>query len=288
MSAATTDNHGSFMPDRLTTILTEVCARAGLDPTGAKLIKFTNNAVFRLVCDPVVIRIAGSGAVRARVPKVVAVARWLAAHEMPSVRLLEGVEQPVRAAATSPPAGRRYGQPDDRPPATTWPTSCASFTPFRRRTSACPSGGQSVPIGSMTRPAACASTRAKDTSSPSVAVAKSEHVVVAERARQGAPSASTYSQGRSTAAAPCSVARSRPGPDRGRARAGRQACTAVPPPSMPPVARLHALSRCARCRASPDARSARSGPPRFSRRFGTVADRAAVGRTRSFAMSWIP
>jgi hypothetical protein len=31
------------------------------------------------------------------VPKVVAVARWLAEHDMPSVRLLDGIEQPVRA-----------------------------------------------------------------------------------------------------------------------------------------------------------------------------------------------
>jgi hypothetical protein len=100
MSAATTNNaddHDSLTPDRLTAVLAEVCAQAGLDPAGAELVKFTNNAVFRLVGDPVVIRIAGSSAVRTRVPKIVAVARWLADHEMPSVRLLEEIEQPVRA-----------------------------------------------------------------------------------------------------------------------------------------------------------------------------------------------
>jgi hypothetical protein len=100
MSAAATENtddHDSLTADRLTMVLAEVCARVGLDPTGAELVKFTNNAVFRLVRDPVVVRIAGSGAVRSRVPKIVAVARWLAGHNMPSVRLLEGVEQPVRA-----------------------------------------------------------------------------------------------------------------------------------------------------------------------------------------------
>jgi hypothetical protein len=100
MSAAATENaddHDSLTADRLTTVLAEVCARAGLDPTGAELVKFTNNAVFRLVREPVVVRIAGSSAVRSRVPKIVAVARWLAAHDVPSVRLLEDVEQPVRA-----------------------------------------------------------------------------------------------------------------------------------------------------------------------------------------------
>jgi hypothetical protein len=100
MSAAATENadhHDSLTANRLTKVLAEVCARAGLDPTGAELVKFTNNAVFRLVRDPVVVRIAGSNAVRSRVPKIVAVARWLAGHDMPSVRLLEDVEQPVRA-----------------------------------------------------------------------------------------------------------------------------------------------------------------------------------------------
>jgi hypothetical protein len=102
MSAAATDNaddHYSLTPDRLTTVLAEVCAQAGLDPDGAELVKFTNNAVFRLVRDPVVVRIAGSSAVRSRVPKIVAVARWLAQHVMPAVRLLPGVEQPVRAGS---------------------------------------------------------------------------------------------------------------------------------------------------------------------------------------------
>jgi hypothetical protein len=100
MSAAATENaddHHALTATWMTTVLAEVCARARLDPAGAELVKFTNNAVFRLVRDPVVVRIAGSSAVRARVPKVVAVARWLAEHDMPSVRLLDGIEQPVRA-----------------------------------------------------------------------------------------------------------------------------------------------------------------------------------------------
>jgi hypothetical protein len=99
MSAAAIENADdhSLKPSRLTAVLAEVCTKSGLDPAGAELVKFTNNAVFRLVRDPVVVRIAGSGAVRARVPKIVAVARWLAEHDLPSVRLLEGVEQPVRA-----------------------------------------------------------------------------------------------------------------------------------------------------------------------------------------------
>jgi hypothetical protein len=100
MSATATedaDDHHPLTFDRLTTVLAAVCARAGLDPAGAELVKFTNNAVFRLARDRVVVRIAGSEAVRRRVPKIVAVARWLAQHDMPSVRLLEDIEQPVWA-----------------------------------------------------------------------------------------------------------------------------------------------------------------------------------------------
>jgi hypothetical protein len=80
----------------LITVLAAVCEHAGLDPTGAELIKFTNNAVFRLRRHPAVVRIAGSATMRGRVDKVVTVARWLAQQDLPAVRLLPGVEQPVR------------------------------------------------------------------------------------------------------------------------------------------------------------------------------------------------
>ncbi|GAA4895921.1 phosphotransferase enzyme family protein [Streptomonospora salina] len=81
--------------ERLSEILAQVCAAAGLDPRGARLIKFTNNAAFVLPADSVVVRIAGSAPVRDRATTVVNVARWLAEHEVPAVRLLPGVEQPV-------------------------------------------------------------------------------------------------------------------------------------------------------------------------------------------------
>jgi len=73
----------------------DVCTLAGLDPAGARLIKFTNNAVFELASEPVVVRIPGSQTVQDRVEKVIAVARWLAEHDMPSVRLLGDAAQPA-------------------------------------------------------------------------------------------------------------------------------------------------------------------------------------------------
>jgi hypothetical protein len=87
---------GDFTKDKLATALADVCAIAGLDHTGAELLRVTNNAVYRLAGHPVVVRIVASRALRHRVEKVVAVANWFAEHDVPTVRLLAGVTQPVR------------------------------------------------------------------------------------------------------------------------------------------------------------------------------------------------
>lgn len=84
-------------PETLDVILAAICTQAGLDSAGARLIKFTNNAVLELKHEPVIVRIAGSQTVRDRVPKVIAVARWLAERDMPAVRLLPDIDQPIEA-----------------------------------------------------------------------------------------------------------------------------------------------------------------------------------------------
>ncbi|GAA4413319.1 aminoglycoside phosphotransferase family protein [Actinokineospora soli] len=86
---------GLFTRENLRSALADVCAAAGLDPCGARLLRFTNNAVFLLASAPVVVRIVGSVALRHRVRKVVEVARWFAEHDVPAVRLVAGLEQPV-------------------------------------------------------------------------------------------------------------------------------------------------------------------------------------------------
>jgi hypothetical protein len=88
--------NGLFTRDKLAEALASVCAAAGLDPDGAELLRMTNNAVFRLARQPVVVRIVASRALRHRVAKVVRVATWFAEHDVPAVRLLPGVVQPVR------------------------------------------------------------------------------------------------------------------------------------------------------------------------------------------------
>ncbi|GLZ41297.1 aminoglycoside phosphotransferase family protein [Actinokineospora sp. NBRC 105648] len=86
---------GLFTRENLRGALAEICALIGLDHTGARLLRFTNNAVFRLANEPVVVRIVGSVALRHRVRKVVRVARWFADNEVPAVRLVDGFDQPV-------------------------------------------------------------------------------------------------------------------------------------------------------------------------------------------------
>jgi len=91
------DGEGQFSPENLAEALNAVCAEAGLDPAGAELLRCTNNAVFELATAPVVVRIVASNALRHRVDKVVRVATWLAVHDLPAVRLVSGIGQPVAA-----------------------------------------------------------------------------------------------------------------------------------------------------------------------------------------------
>jgi aminoglycoside phosphotransferase (APT) family kinase protein len=86
---------GRFTREKLDSALAEAAARLGLDHRGATLVRFTNNAVYALADEPVVVRIVGSRALRHRAAKVVAVARHFERHGVPAIRLLPGVEQPL-------------------------------------------------------------------------------------------------------------------------------------------------------------------------------------------------
>ncbi|MEU6641426.1 aminoglycoside phosphotransferase family protein [Saccharomonospora sp. NPDC046836] len=87
---------GRFTREKLDQVLHETCTRLGLDPRGAALLRFTNNAVYSLAADPVVVRIVGSRALRHRARKVVLVAKYFARHGVPAIRLVSGVDQPLR------------------------------------------------------------------------------------------------------------------------------------------------------------------------------------------------
>jgi Phosphotransferase enzyme family len=92
------DDAGHLRPSRLDAVLRELCGQCRLDCSDARLVKFTNSAVFDLPRAGVVAKIAGSRLVSDRIPKVMRAARWLEHHDFPAVRLVETVDQPVHAA----------------------------------------------------------------------------------------------------------------------------------------------------------------------------------------------
>ncbi|MEU3272122.1 aminoglycoside phosphotransferase family protein [Saccharomonospora sp. NPDC006951] len=86
---------GRFTREKLDHVLRVTCARLGLDASAATLLRFTNNAVYALARDPVVIRIVGSRALRHRARKVVTVARYFASCGVPAIRLFGEIRQPL-------------------------------------------------------------------------------------------------------------------------------------------------------------------------------------------------
>ncbi len=87
---------GRFTREKLHEALVHTCGRLGLDARGATLLRFTNNAVYSLADAPVVVRIVGSRTLRHRADKVVRVAEYFAERGVPAIRLLPGLDQPLR------------------------------------------------------------------------------------------------------------------------------------------------------------------------------------------------
>lgn len=86
---------GRFTRSKLDDVVRQTCVLLGLDGRDATLIRLTNNAVYSLAHDPVVVRIVASHALRYRAHRVVTVADHLARHGVPAVRLLDGPSQPL-------------------------------------------------------------------------------------------------------------------------------------------------------------------------------------------------
>jgi hypothetical protein len=74
-------------------ILEQACAIAGIDATGARLLRVGSNTVYRLKA-PIIARISRPGADPGQMRKTVAVARWLKSVDYPAVRLVDA-DQPV-------------------------------------------------------------------------------------------------------------------------------------------------------------------------------------------------
>ncbi len=87
---------GRFTVTKAWSILQEICGAVGVDGRDAEVIKIAANAVFRLPRAGMIVRISGSQAMAHRADKVVQVARWLARHDVPAVRLMPGMPAPLR------------------------------------------------------------------------------------------------------------------------------------------------------------------------------------------------
>ncbi|KNB53223.1 phosphotransferase [Streptomyces caatingaensis] len=87
MAAPTSATYGGFDPGEMCGLLRRACARAGLDGTGAALLRGRTNAVVRLATAPVVVRIARRGTDPAAVADTVAFVRWLMERGFPTVPL---------------------------------------------------------------------------------------------------------------------------------------------------------------------------------------------------------
>jgi hypothetical protein len=86
----------TFTPSTTRPALEAVCEAARLDPAGATVLRHHTNAVYRLASTPVVVKISRPGASNA--DSTVQLVRWLSLHGVPSVALMRGVQQPLRAA----------------------------------------------------------------------------------------------------------------------------------------------------------------------------------------------
>lgn len=94
---ASSETLGRYGEHKLWEALAEVCAAAGLESRGARLIRLVNNAIFQLADQPVIVRLVLSPSMAYRADNAVRAATILAEHNVPAVRLLPGLAQPVRA-----------------------------------------------------------------------------------------------------------------------------------------------------------------------------------------------
>lgn len=90
LAAPTEEN---FSPTVTRPIVEAACRMVGLDITGALLLRHQTNGVYRLPAAPVVVKVARPGTHHMR--QVVALVHWLIEQGVPTVPLLDGVEQPL-------------------------------------------------------------------------------------------------------------------------------------------------------------------------------------------------
>jgi hypothetical protein len=86
----------TFHPARTRRIAEKACRLAGLDGTGAVLLRHQTNAVYQLTTVPVVVKVARPGT--GHVTNVVSLVQWLTEQAIPTVPLATTIEQPLELA----------------------------------------------------------------------------------------------------------------------------------------------------------------------------------------------
>jgi aminoglycoside phosphotransferase (APT) family kinase protein len=84
-----------FTSATATRVMGDACRAVGLDGDGAELIRLGENALFRLVSSPVIVRIARGCEWLPTARKEVAVSRWLVGEGFSAARIVEDLEQPL-------------------------------------------------------------------------------------------------------------------------------------------------------------------------------------------------
>ncbi|QDN87733.1 MULTISPECIES: aminoglycoside phosphotransferase family protein [unclassified Streptomyces] len=95
MAVGAARSEEGFTSAGATRVMLVACRAVGLDGGGAELIRLGENALFRLVSVPVIMRIARSVEYLVAARKEVAVSRWLADEGFPAARVVEDLEQPL-------------------------------------------------------------------------------------------------------------------------------------------------------------------------------------------------
>ena len=92
-----TNETASFSAAVAEEVLVTACALAGLDGSGARLLRLGENALFHLPAEAVVVRIARSMDYWRDAAKEVSVSRWLASVQFPAARVRQ-VAQPIEVS----------------------------------------------------------------------------------------------------------------------------------------------------------------------------------------------
>lgn len=96
--AASAGNESLFSAESTEAVLRTACTKAGLDPTGATLIRLGENALYRLDRHPVIARIARTMDYWPDAEREVAVAAWLTTERYPGARTAVSIaNQPIES-----------------------------------------------------------------------------------------------------------------------------------------------------------------------------------------------